>query len=240
MAGYALTDTSDHASARANFFALVTNPSPPDALSAAQRKRIVDHANEIVAFLNEFGFDGIAFDIEVASLRDNIHGEGSRLLITEVAKQMPIVTYFTAAFLGPAVGNVAHMAAFPYSFSKTRSNLVAIPMCFDAGGDKGVGPFSKGTIVKTVELALKETTPEGVQVAVRDRQTPEDDKNNGLTDFDGVAVEMARRGVGMALMGTRNNMLGRAKKLDAVLSPGADAPGKAGNPAHAPLVNDVS
>jgi len=152
---------------------------------------------------------------------------------------MPIVTYFTAAFLGPAVDNVAHMAAFPYSFSKTRSNLVAIPMCFDAGGDKGVGPFSKGTIVKTVELALKETTPTSVQVVVRDR-TPDDDENNGFTDFNAVAIEMARRGVGMALMGTRNNMLGRAKKLDAVLSPGADAPGKAGNPAHAPLANDVS
>jgi len=32
LAGYALTDTPDHASARTNFLALVTNPSPPDPL----------------------------------------------------------------------------------------------------------------------------------------------------------------------------------------------------------------
>lgn len=243
LAGYAITDESDHAGARSNYLNLVANPGPSKELPGATANAISDHADAIVKRVREFGFDGVSFDIEIDTLVDSVHGAGARLLVTEVAKQLPIVTYFTGAFtkivkVGDAMD---HMGAFPFTLANAGPNIVALPMCFDAGGSTGYGPHTAAKVVRCVDFGLTQTTAAKIQPAIRDRQSPEDDPTlpTHVTDFGAVATEMASRGVGMAVKGTLNDMLKRAKGYDGTLSPGAEAPGKAGNPVHAPLRSDL-
>jgi hypothetical protein len=229
-----------------NFLAMMEVPpaSSGDQSARDQKLSVIDaHAIAIVDFFateKKIPIDGIAFDIEIGRLKAR-HTEGLQRLMLQTAKELTsrepsgVIIYYTAAWVGPpSPVNNPHMAAFTFDFANAHKSLIARPMCFDS-----TRPYLATFVIRCADFGLTRTTAAKIQMAIRDREQHEIDANVPGTDFNAVVTAMAPRRVGVALMGTLKGMLDRAKNFDTTLNPGAERPGKKGNPVQVPLTADL-
>jgi len=104
-------------------------------------QRIREFAANVANFVDDFDFDGVAFDVEIPRLAAVAKKAARRgrieLLFGGIAQKLApknkIVTYANVPFLRDGVAiskETAHLEVFPYALARKAPNLIARPMAY--------------------------------------------------------------------------------------------------------------